>query len=273
MNTGTSVWTWTLRRAAMATAAGLACVASSYAQAGLNLLVNGGFEQGNTGFSSDYGYSGGGNCCEGQYTVRGNGSSFNAAFVNPPPSSVGSVQMMVVNGSTVPNQRIWYQTVAVTPGRTYALTMRGCTAVAGGPAVLQWQVDGALIGNPSSLPSQTQVWTDIRGTWTAPPNTSSISLAVRNLNTATFPNDFYMDDLAMVEGSACDSIDFNNDTSLFDPIDIDAFLSVYGEGPCVPSSATCNDIDFNNDTSVFDPCDINSFLLVYSEGPCTLCGT
>ncbi|MFO0858497.1 MAG: hypothetical protein U0640_14210 [Phycisphaerales bacterium] len=72
--------------------------------------------------------------------------------------------------------------------------------------------------------------------------------------------------------ASCDSIDFNNDTSLFDPQDIDAFLSVYSEGPCVPSTATCNDIDFNNDTSVFDPCDINSFLVMYSEGPCTPCG-
>ncbi len=73
-------------------------------------------------------------------------------------------------------------------------------------------------------------------------------------------------------GPTCDSLDFNNDTSLFDPQDIDAFLSVYSEGPCVPSTATCNDIDFNNDTSFFDPCDIDSFLLVFSEGPCTDCG-
>ncbi len=71
---------------------------------------------------------------------------------------------------------------------------------------------------------------------------------------------------------ACDSIDFNNDTSFFDPTDIDAFLSVFSEGPCIPSSATCNDIDFNNDGSLFDPCDIDSFLLAFSEGPCTLCG-
>ncbi len=70
----------------------------------------------------------------------------------------------------------------------------------------------------------------------------------------------------------CDSIDFNNDTSLFDPQDIEAFLSVYSEGPCVPETATCNDIDFNNDTSLFDPCDISSFLTMYSEGPCTPCG-
>ncbi|MFO0856168.1 MAG: choice-of-anchor tandem repeat NxxGxxAF-containing protein [Phycisphaerales bacterium] len=71
---------------------------------------------------------------------------------------------------------------------------------------------------------------------------------------------------------ACDSIDFNNDTSFFDPQDIDAFLSVYSEGPCIPPTATCNDIDFNNDGSLFDPCDIDSFLLQFSEGPCTLCG-
>ena len=75
-----------------------------------------------------------------------------------------------------------------------------------------------------------------------------------------------------VDGPICNDIDFNNDGSFFDPQDIDAFLSVYSEGPCIPDTATCDDIDFNNDTSIFDPCDIDSFLLVYSEGPCTLCG-
>ncbi|MFO0858099.1 MAG: hypothetical protein U0640_12170 [Phycisphaerales bacterium] len=70
----------------------------------------------------------------------------------------------------------------------------------------------------------------------------------------------------------CDSIDFNNDTSFFDPQDIDAFLSVYGEGPCIPEEAACNDIDFNNDQSVFDPCDIDAFLTQFGEGPCTFCG-
>ncbi|GEM_PF-1168726 len=73
-------------------------------------------------------------------------------------------------------------------------------------------------------------------------------------------------------GVVCNSIDFNNDTSFFDPQDIDAFLSVYSEGPCVPDTATCGDIDFNNDGSLFDPCDIEAFLLLFSEGPCTLCG-
>jgi hypothetical protein len=70
----------------------------------------------------------------------------------------------------------------------------------------------------------------------------------------------------------CDPIDFNNDGSLFDPTDIDAFLSVFSEGPCIPATAICNDVDFNNDGSGFDPCDIDAFNLVFAEGPCTACG-
>jgi hypothetical protein len=66
----------------------------------------------------------------------------------------------------------------------------------------------------------------------------------------------------------CDSIDFNNDGSLFDPLDIDAFLSVFSEGPCLPDGATCNDIDFNNDNIRFDPRDVDAFLSVFSGGPC-----
>jgi len=68
--------------------------------------------------------------------------------------------------------------------------------------------------------------------------------------------------------NVCDSVDFNNDGSLFDPTDVDAFLSIFSEGPCIPALATCNDVDFNNDGSLFDPTDIDAFLSVFSEGPC-----
>ncbi len=73
-------------------------------------------------------------------------------------------------------------------------------------------------------------------------------------------------------GLTCDGIDFNNDQSFFDPQDVDAFFSIFSEGPCIPATATCADIDINNDGSLFDPCDVASFLVLFSEGPCTLCG-
>ncbi len=111
-----------------------------------------------------------------------------------------------------------------------------------------------------------------------PTATTRLKFPARDLGADTnyieaFVDDFAVDELQCIDvPTGCDSIDFNNDTSLFDPQDIDAFLSVYAEGPCIPGTATCNDIDFNNDTSIFDPCDIDSFLLRFAEGPCTPCG-
>ncbi len=97
------------------------------------------------------------------------------------------------------------------------------------------------------------------------------SIRLNNTRGAVGGDGFAIDHL-MMGVTVCDCIDFNNDGSLFDSQDIEAFLSVYSEGPCVPATASCNDIDFNNDGSLFDPCDIDSFLLQFSEGPCTLCG-
>jgi hypothetical protein len=86
------------------------------------------------------------------------------------------------------------------------------------------------------------------------------------LNFGSFPA------LTIVRADGCDSVDFNRDGSIFDPEDVDSFLSVFAEGPCLPAGASCGDVDFNNDGSTFDPCDIDAFLLAFSEGPCTSCG-
>lgn len=118
--------------------------------------------------------------------------------------------------------------------------------------------------------------TGMDGFWTSsrvPVNTRQ-ALVTITLSRVIGPyNNGYIDNLWLVlspDQPFCDSIDFNNDSSVFDPVDIDAFLSVYSEGPCIPDTAACNDIDFNNDASVFDPADIDAFLRVYSEGPCNL---
>ncbi len=140
-------------------------------------------------------------------------------------------------------------------------------------------------GNANSLRTDTLVGpnaqirggvTGLQAFWTnssVPVNTRQ-ALVTITLSRVIGPyNNGYIDNLWLVLTPAapfCDSIDFNNDTSIFDPVDIDAFLSKYSEGDCVPATATCNDIDFNNDGSLFDPADIDAFLRVYSEGPCVV---
>ncbi len=71
----------------------------------------------------------------------------------------------------------------------------------------------------------------------------------------------------VVSGSACDSIDFNNDTLFPDTLDIDDFLSVFSGGAC-SNDPNCGDIDFNNDTLFPDTLDIDSLLSVFSGGAC-----
>ena len=234
---------------------GIIFVAAS--ASGQNLIINSGFEDGNTGFFSDYSYSSGGNCCEGQYTVRNVGSTFNGAFVNPPPSIPGSVQMMVVNGSTVPNLRIWRQNVVVTPGRTYDLALQGCTAVAGGPAILQFQVRGILIGGAVTLPAVTGEWRTLTARWSAPAGVTSVEVAVRDLNTATFPNDFYLDNITMTP--AC-LADFNGD-GFVDGFDYDEFVACFEGDPCPPGKSA----DFNGD-GFADGFDYDDFVTAFETG-------
>lgn len=66
-------------------------------------------------------------------------------------------------------------------------------------------------------------------------------------------------------------IDFNNDGSIFDTQDIDALLSVFSEGPCIPGTATCDSIDINCDGSLFDSADIDLFLEAFAEGANGFC--
>jgi hypothetical protein len=109
--------------------------------------------------------------------------------------------------------------------------------------------------------------------WTVsgvPANTRQVLVTVTMSRVIGPYNNAYVDNVGLELTRRCDGIDFNNDQSVFDPTDIDAFLSVFSEGDCVPANATCNDIDFNNDGSLFDPADIDSFLSVFSEGPCVV---
>ena len=72
--------------------------------------------------------------------------------------------------------------------------------------------------------------------------------------------------VAVPPGRVCDSLDFNNDGNI-EPLDVDAYFSVLGEGPCLPVGATCSDLDFNNDGNI-EPLDVDAYFSLLGEGPC-----
>lgn len=65
----------------------------------------------------------------------------------------------------------------------------------------------------------------------------------------------------------CDSLDFNGDGQI-DWLDVDAYFSVLGEGPCLPAGTVCGDLDFNNDGLLGTPVDVDAYFSVLGEGPC-----
>ena len=65
----------------------------------------------------------------------------------------------------------------------------------------------------------------------------------------------------------CDSLDFNGDGMPGTVLDVDAYFSVLGDGPCLPVGENCGDLDFNND-GLIDPTDVDAYFSILGDGPC-----
>ena len=167
-----------------------------------NLVVNGDFESGESGFTTDY-TPGLGNCnhfagflgCEGFYNVLDDPSvsHINWSACSGGPISGGN--MMVVNGASA-LQEIWCQEICVDPEGTYMFSAYGASVHPASPAQLQWSVDGTLIGDLFDLPSSTCDWQLFEAVWEASGETS-IEICVTNQNTAAGGNDFALDDIGL----------------------------------------------------------------------------
>jgi hypothetical protein len=229
-----------------------------------NLIVNGDFEAGNSGFLTDYQFATF-NSVEGEYTVSNNPGGFNGAF-QMPVSPAPATQMMVVNGATVPGLRVWRQSVGVSPGAAYRLRVLGYTGVAGGPAVLQFSVNGVEVGPALTLSPQPGEWRTLEAEWTAGAGVMSAQVVIDDLNTATFPNDFYLDNITMVELPRCGTSDYNGDGDFGTDADIEAFFACLSGACC----GTCweNGSDFNGDGDFGTDADIEAFFRVLAGGNC-----
>ncbi len=159
-----------------------------------NLVVNGDFESGNTGFSSDYGYSPGNLVPEGLYDVLDNPQDDHANFAPCDDHTTGAGNMMVVNGAGTPNINVWCQTVPVTPNSQYVLSAWVTSVVASSPALLQFSINGSTVGPIFSAPGTVCNWINYFQTWNSGAS-SSATICIVNQNTLLSGNDFALDDI------------------------------------------------------------------------------
>ncbi len=124
----------------------------------VNLLLNGDFSAGNTGFSSDYTFAGAGAInAPGQYKVVSaadiNLASTNSygdwTATNTEPGG-GSGKVLVADGATVANQRVWYESVTLDPHTDYKFKLSAIDLNALGTANAILQINSSTTAIPLS---------------------------------------------------------------------------------------------------------------------------
>lgn len=173
------------------------------AVAGGNLLINGDFEAGNTGFGTDYTYAtvntpGDGGA--GQYTVGTNPQLFNSTEASFGDHTTGKGLMLIANGAPDPNRTVWQETVAVVPGNTYSFSAWAASwGNVGGfdpsPPRLQFFIDSSVIGGTFSPPAADGQWSRFAIDWDSRVS-SSVTLRIVDANTDRYGNDLALDDLS-----------------------------------------------------------------------------
>lgn len=171
-----------------------------------NLIFNSNFDAGLTGFTSDYIPGTGGPfgllSNEGEFAVATNPNLTHTNFASC-GDHTGGGNMLVVNGAGTPNQDVWCQTVSVTPNTDYAFSAWVMSVVGSSPAQLQFSVNGNLLGNIFTAPSNVCNWVEFYQVWNSGPN-SSVEICIVNQNTQPSGNDFALDDLYFSE--LCETI-------------------------------------------------------------------
>ncbi len=166
------------------------------------LIVNGDFSAGNTGFNSDYNYvvdipgSQMEMYPEGTYTVINNPNLVHNGFSACTDHTTGTGNMMVINGA--PNfEDIWCQTVSVLPNSYYNVSAWVASVNPASPAQLQFSINGTPIGNVVNALPTPCAWVPFNAIWSSGSNTTA-TICILNLNTAQGGNDFALDDISMV---------------------------------------------------------------------------
>lgn len=190
---------------------------------GTNLVVNGDFESGNTGFTSSYTVGAGGAWGQlsnpGTYAINTSPSNVHTNFSScSDHTPTGPGNMLIANGASTPNVSVWCQTITVDPNTDYLFSAWIGNAL-NDPNVsnLQFFINNVQLGNIFSTDANACNWTEFNEVWNSGALTTA-DLCIRNQNTSGGGNDFVLDDITF--RPVCLQIDSVQVS--YDPLSIDA---------------------------------------------------
>ena len=191
-----------------------------------NLIVNGGFEDGNQHFTSNYWSSCfQGSMPQGSYCIGARTDTYWSTWKScTDRTNPGFGKMFVTDGAIVADEEIWCQTVSVEQNSDYALSAWITPVLNLNNAVLQFTINSDTVGKSFSAKPTECEWNEFFEIWNSGLNTSA-EICITNENRASDGNDFAMDDISLnkvcyqedsVRVTVIDSIVFkiNKDTSI-----------------------------------------------------------
>ncbi|HQV53262.1 MAG TPA: hypothetical protein PLD17_13470, partial [Flavobacteriales bacterium] len=156
------------------------------------LITNGNFSGGNTGFTSDF-TSSTNLQVVGNYYVGTNAADYHPLFAGS-----GTGNLMIVNaGPASALDNVWCQTVSVCGGQTYTFSYWTLSVSNSTPARLQWHIDGTALGPQVTLPIWANGWQNVTQTWTTAPGQTSATVCLRAMSGDAVGNDFGLDDISL----------------------------------------------------------------------------
>ena len=165
---------------------------------GINLVRNGDFEGGNTGFVSYYTYKtpNGSRTLypEGCYTVWRNAREVHDRWSTVRDHTTGSGNYLIANGHTTPNFIVWEQSISVEPNQDYIFQAYAVNFL-DNPAQLQFSIEGVQLGNIFTLQG-TNTWQHFYVVWNSGSYNGNITIRLLNQRTEPGGNDFGVDDIS-----------------------------------------------------------------------------
>ncbi|MBX2920707.1 MAG: gliding motility-associated C-terminal domain-containing protein [Chitinophagaceae bacterium] len=187
-----------------------------------NLVNNGDFEKGNTGFYTNYTFCNTGNCL---YPLASNGYSigpdakFYHVLFDGKDHSSGSGNFMIINGAR-PDLVVWRQTVPVNPNTNYAFGAWISTLIASNTASIRFSINGIQLGNIFSAPDIPNLWERYFTEWNSGSSTSA-EIEIVNIYPEASGNDFGIDDIFFGEVVTCSgTVNINVNTMLVPQVSI-----------------------------------------------------
>ena len=168
-----------------------------------NLVINGDFESGNTGFTT--GYTIGDLSNPGSYAIGANPSTAPGAFgdwCNCGDHTSGTGKMLIVNGATSASLTVWEEKVSVTPSTNYTFSYWGAEVDHDSSSLprLSLTINGSVIGSstfPEFSPDSGGQWQNYKFNWNSG-SSQSADLILIDLNKDASWNDFALDDISFI---------------------------------------------------------------------------